>query len=151
MNILWKCDKCKREFVKKKQAHSCVSFPLEKHFKGKLLAEELFTHLKKEIEENIGPLKIESLPCCIHLVSNYTFGAVWAMKDKIRIDFRTNFQIESKRIWKMIQISPNRYLYYFEIKDKKGIDSKLLEWIKEAYLLNKKNRFTSLSPTLRGV
>ncbi len=96
------------------------------------------TDFKKEIEKNVGDLKIESPPCCIHLVSNYTFGAVWPLKDRIRIDFRTNFKIKSKKMWKMIKMSANRYLYYLEIKDRKEIDKELLGWIKKAYYLNKK-------------
>lgn len=137
MAKLWKCPKCKREFKNKNQSHSCVAFPIEKHLKGKELATELFEYLKKEIKKNIGPLKIESLPCCIHLVSNYTFGAVWALKDRIRIDFRLNHKIKSKNLWKEIQISKNRYLYYFDIKSKKEINKELVGWIKEAYNLNK--------------
>jgi len=128
---------CKREFKNKNQAHSCTSFPLEKHFKGKETAKDLFLHLKGEIEKSVGHLKIESPPCCIHFVSNYTFGAVWPMKDKIRIDFRTDFEIKSKRIWKMAKLSANRYLYYLEIKNKKEIDRELLSWIRKAYWLNK--------------
>jgi len=137
MKKLWKCPKCKREFRNKKQVHSCTSFPLEKHFENKQFAKELFLHLKKEIEKSIGSLKIESPPCCIHLVSNYTFGAVWPLKDKIRIDFRMDFKIESKKIWKMVKMSKNRYLYYLEIKDKKEIDKELLGWIEKAYFLNR--------------
>ncbi|MDD5552088.1 MAG: DUF5655 domain-containing protein [Candidatus Pacebacteria bacterium] len=135
---LWKCKKCKREFKKKNQAHSCVVYPIKNHFKNKELAKELFEYFKKEIQKNVGPLKIESLPCCIHLVSNYTFGAVWALKDKIRIDFRVDRKIKSKKIWKMIQMSPGRFLYYFEIYNKKEIDKELLSYVKEAYNLNKK-------------
>jgi hypothetical protein len=138
MAKLWKCAKCKREFAKVNQAHSCVSYPLENHFVSKAFAKELFDYLKEKIEASVGPIKVESLPCCIHFVGSYTFGAVWAMKDKIRIDFRTDFKIESKRIWKMNQISPNRYIYYLELKDKKEIDRELLGWIKKAYELNKK-------------
>jgi hypothetical protein len=138
MNKLWQCKKCKREFAKKGQGHSCVSYPLENHFRGKEYAKELFDFYVEEIKTNIGPVKIESLPCCIHLVGTYGFGAVWAMKDKIRIDFRTDFKIVSKRIWKMNQISPNRFMYYFEIKDKKEIDKELLGWVKKAYDLNQK-------------
>ncbi|OGM08316.1 hypothetical protein A2Z67_01445 [Candidatus Woesebacteria bacterium RBG_13_36_22] len=137
MKPLWKCAKCKREFAKVNQSHSCVSYPLENHFKGKIYAKELFTHLTDKVEKKIGQIKIESLPCCIHFVGSYTFGAVFPMKDKIRIDFRTDFPIKSKRVWKMFQMSPNRYLYYFEIKNKKDIDTELLGWIKKAYGLNK--------------
>ncbi len=138
MNKLWQCPKCKREFKNKNQAHSCTNFPLEKHFENKPYAKELFLHLKREIEKHIGPLKIESPPCCIHFVGSYTFGGVWALKDKLRIDFRLDSEIKNKKIWKMVKMSPNRYLYFVEIKDKKEIDRELLGWIKKAYFLNKK-------------
>jgi hypothetical protein len=112
VNNLWTCPKCKRGFKNKNQVHSCTSFPLEKHFENKPLAKDLFLYLKQEIANKVGPLKIESPPCCIHLVSNFTFGAVWALKDKIRIDFRLDYKIESRRIWKTIQMSANRYFIF---------------------------------------
>lgn len=136
MNKLWGCPKCKREFKNQNQVHSCVNFPLAKHFENKKFAKDLFQDLKNKISKSVGKVKIESPPCCIHLVGNYTFGAVWPMKDRIRIDFRTDFQIKSKRIWKMVKMSANRYLYYLEIRDKKEIDKELIGWIKKAYRLN---------------
>jgi len=137
MKQMWQCPKCKREFAKVRQTHSCTPFPLEKHFANKPFARELFDFLVSEINKKIGKIKIESLPCCIHFVSNYSFGAVWALKDKIRIDFRLDKLIKSKRFWNMIKMSANRYLYYVDIKDKKEIDKELLDWIKGAYKLNK--------------
>jgi hypothetical protein len=136
---LWKCPECHREFAKTNQQHSCKIYPLENHFKNKDYARELFDYLVKKIEKNIGLLKIESLPCCIHLVSNYTFGAVWALRDRIRIDFRISAKIKNNKntkIHKMIQISPNRYLYYLDIIKKQEIDSALLSSLREAYELN---------------
>ena len=85
---MWQCPKCKREFIKKNQSHSCVIYPIEKHFKGKEYSKDLFEKLINAIKKNIGEIKIESLPCCIHLVSSYTFSGVWLLKDKIRLDFR---------------------------------------------------------------
>jgi hypothetical protein len=134
---MWKCEVCKREFLRKNQAHSCVYYPLENHFKNKeKVAKPLFDELIKAIEKNIGPVKIESLPCCIHLVGSYSFGGVWALKDKIKIDFRTNFKIEDPRVLKELKISPTRYMYHLEIKDKTDIDAKLLGWLKIAYNLS---------------
>jgi len=138
MAKMWKCPKCKREFKNKNQAHSCVSYPLENHFKNKDYAEELFEYYKRAIEKSVGPVKVESLPCCVHLVSSYTFGAVWALKDRIRIDFRIGRDFDDPRIYRKLKMSPNRYLYHFDLKDKKAIDKKLLGWVKEAYYLNEK-------------
>ena len=134
---MWTCPKCKREFLKNNQSHSCVLYPLENHFKGKEeIAKPLFAELVNSIEKNIGSLKIESLPCCIHLVSSYTFSGVWAFKDKIRIDFRLNNIISDPRVFKEERMSKNRYLYYLDIKDKEDIDDELIAWLKKSYYLN---------------
>jgi hypothetical protein len=136
---MWQCKKCKREFAKTNQQHSCVIYPLKKHFAGKEeVAKPLFDDLVGKIKKNIGPVKIESLPCCIHLVSSYTFGAVWAMKDRIRIDFRLDENVKGRKFYKKFQMSKNRYLYYLDIKEKKEIDRKLIGWIKKAYNLHGK-------------
>lgn len=136
MSQTWHCPKCKREFAKKNQQHSCVVYPLAKHFENKPLAKELFQCLKARIVADIGPVKVESLPCCIHFVSSYTFGAVWAMKDGIRIDFRVDHPIRSRRFWKTLRISANRYMYYLDAKNNKEIDRALIGWMKEAYSLH---------------
>lgn len=133
---MWQCKKCKREFQKKNQTHSCVVFDIEKHFIGKEKAQELFKYLKEEIIKNVGPIKIESLPCCIHFVGSYTFGACWALKDGIRIDFRLDKEIITKRKFKVNHMSKNRFLYYFDIFEKSEIDNELLNWIKASYKLN---------------
>jgi len=133
---MWQCPKCKREFSKTNQSHSCVEFKIEKHFIGKEHAKELFDYLVEKINKKVGKIKIESLPCCIHLVSNYTFGAVWAFRDSIRIDFRLNHKIETQKLHKLVKMSANRFLYYFDIKDKKEIDNEIIGYYKEAYKLN---------------
>ena len=134
---MWKCSKCKREFQKNNQAHSCNVYSLNQHFIGKEKAKELFDFLKSQIEKKVGSIKIESLPCCIHFVGAYTFGACWALKDKIRIDFRVDHPIKTKREHKINKISANRFLYYFNISKKSEINSELLNWIGESYNLNK--------------
>lgn len=138
MPKLWTCPKCRRLFEKKNQAHSCVSYPLANHFKNKIYAKKLFGYLKQQITKKIGPVKIESLPCCIHLVSAYTFGAVWALRDRIRVDFRADYKIKTHKQHKMIRLSPNRFLYYFDLKSKKDIDAELLGWMKLSYGLHEK-------------
>jgi hypothetical protein len=133
---MWKCPKCKREFAKTKQTHSCRSFPLEKHFENKEYARTLFDEYVKKITKEIGQVKIESLPCCIHLVSDYTFGAVWAMKDRIRIDFRVDHKVENIEPNSEFKMSANRYLYHFDIKEKKDISKEIIELLRESYNLH---------------
>lgn len=132
---MWQCPKCKREFQKKKQSHSCTCYPLENHFEGKERGKELFIDLKIKIVKNIGPVKIESLPCCIHFVSSYTFAACWATKIGINIDFSSEKEIQIKRKHKVNRLSANRYVYYMDISSENEIDSELIGWLKDSYHL----------------
>ena len=138
MKELWTCPKCGRKFEKNNQLHSCNFFLLNKHFENRELAKNLFKKLKKDIHKYVGPFKIESLPCCIHLVSTFTFAAVYALKDRIRIHFTLDHRLESYRIDKCFHVSTNRYSYSIDIENEKEIDEELIRWLKQAYNLRKK-------------
>jgi hypothetical protein len=134
MGSSWKCPKCGREFAKKNQVHSCTVYPLERHFKGKEeIARPLYNKLTANIVRHIGPLKVESLPCCIHLVSNHTFAAIYALKNKIRIHFTLNCELKSYRIVKKTKMSTNRYLHSIDIEKESEIDEEIISWLKQAY------------------
>ena len=134
MGNSWKCPKCGREFAKKRQVHSCTVYPLERHFRGKEeIARPLYNKLIADIVRQIGPLKVESLPCCIRLVSNHTFAAIYALKTKIRIHFTLNCELKSNRIVKKTKMSANRYLHSIDIEKESAIDKEIISWLKQAY------------------
>lgn len=131
--MAWTCSKCGRVFAKVNQSHSCKVFPLENHFKNKPFARELFDYLLTKLK--ILKFSVDSVTCCIHLVSKSTFAAVWALSDGIRIDFRLNFSVKSKRFSNVVKMSANRYLYFVDVKRKDELDGELISWIKESYKL----------------
>ena len=130
---LWTCPKCGRQFERHGQSHSCRPFPLALHFEGKPAGKSLYDQLKKAIKKNIGDFKIESLECCIHFVSTFTFAAVKILKSKIRVDFSLERKIRSKRINQFVQMSAHRYLFVVDIMNEGEIDTELLQWIQEAH------------------
>jgi Domain of unknown function (DUF5655) len=130
---LWKCPKCGRQFERRGQSHSCKPFPLEQHFVGKDTGNALYENFKRSVKKQVGSFKIESLECCIHFVSTFTFAAIKIFKDKIQIDFSLSRKIKSKRINWFVQMSTHRYLYYIDITKEDEIDKELMEWIQEAY------------------
>ena len=136
MKELWTCPKCKRQFEKRNQVHSCNLYPLDNHFKGREeIARPLYEKLREQIEKNIGPFKVESLPCCIHFVSTYTFAAAYALRNKIRIHFTLNHELQNLRIKKSSQMSNNKYLYSVDIEKSEEIDKELISWLRQAYNL----------------
>ena len=134
----WKCPRCGREFERHNQAHSCKIYPLELHFNGKDASKTLYKKLCNEIRKENGPFKVESLECCIHLVSTSTFAAIKILQNKLQIDFSLNHEIKNKRFIKSLKMSEHRFLYLLEIRNEEEIDDELLNWIKEAKELKQK-------------
>jgi hypothetical protein len=131
----WQCPKCKRQFANKNQPHSCVIYPVKKHLvHGTELSRNLYSELLKKLEK-IGPFKIEPLPCCIHFVSQYTFGCCYIMKNKIRLHIVLKEKIKDKRVNKWGKMSTQKYLYEIDIKNEKELDKKLMGWLNKAYYL----------------
>lgn len=130
---LWKCPKCGRQFKRKDQSHSCKTVPLEQHFNGKEKGKLLYEKFSAAVKRRFGSFKVESLECCIHFVSTYTFTAVKIFKDKIVVDFTLEHIIQSKRIKQELQMSANRYLYIIDVLNEEEIDDEIMEWIGEAY------------------
>lgn len=135
--MAWTCPKCKRIFIKEGQQHSHNLLPLEKRFKGKEKARVIYDELVKAIKSKIGPVIVESIPCCIHFVTPkaYTFAGTYVLKDRLKMHFTPGHIIRSPRLSKYTKMAAARYLFEVEIKDRKDIDKELIGWLKEAYHL----------------
>lgn len=132
---MWKCLNCNREFSKIKQMHSCKIYPVSKHFENKEESKKLYKELLKVLKKELGPYKIESLPCCIHVVdkkTNYTYTCVYAIKEGIKLHIGFKKVPNSNRVEKAAKIGVNKYKYRIFIKDKKEIDKELINWLKQA-------------------
>lgn len=129
---LWTCPQCRRQFERQGQSHSCRPFALEQHFINRATSERLYKKLIQDLENQIDSFKIESLECCIHLVSGFTFGAVRIIKNKIRVEFTLSDNIQHDRFYRCVQMSAHRYLYLVDVKTEADIDPELIQWIKDA-------------------
>lgn len=129
---LWTCPKCNRKFQRKGQPHSCRAFPLLQHFKNKPEGKHLYQKLRQATRKEVGPFRVESLECCIHFASAFTFTAVKVFKNKIRVDFSLDRKIKNKRFTQFTPMSVHRYLYGVDVTRETDIDAELIEWIKEA-------------------
>lgn len=138
---LWTCPKCKRKFERQGQSHSCRAYPLAKHFENKAAGKQLYQKLKQAIKKETGTFKVESLECCIHFVSTFTFAAVKIYKDKIQVHFSLSRIIKSGSIIQTTPMSAHRYLYAVDIMKEEDITTALIQWIHEAFdLKNKKTK-----------
>ncbi len=132
---MWTCPNCKRIFERTKQQHSCNTIPLEQHFKNKDLAKELFNYLLNEINTKVGPCKVISIPCCIHLFGDYDFLVALPHKDRLEIRFASIEKITSPRITQSVSLSQKSVKFCLDIKNIDEIDTELLNWIEKSYFL----------------
>lgn len=132
---MWTCKKCGRIFRKTKQPHSCRKVPLESHFKNKNLARELFDILVRKINKDIGPVKIISIPCCVHLFGSYDFLAALPKKHGLEIRFVLDRVVDSSRLKVSVPLSKKTYKNCFLFTSKKEINNEFISWVKESYHL----------------
>lgn len=130
---LWTCPKCGRQFQRKGQSHSCKLFPIQQHFKAKPRGKKLYEVLCREIKKYTGPFKLESLECCIHFTTTFTFAAVHILSDRIRVEFSLEHKITNTRITDCRKLSAHRYLHFIDITQEEDINEELMGWIKEAH------------------
>ena len=97
---LWIGRKCRRQFGKKNQLHSCVSYLVQDHFKGKPLAlKETFDRLIKQARR-LGPVETDAVKSLITLSGQYHFGVVYVLKNSLTIEFVLERKISDERIVK---------------------------------------------------
>lgn len=115
------------ESSRKRTRPTLATFIPWKNTEGKeKIARPLYDKLKASIKENIGPFKVEPLPCCIHSVGTHTFAAVYALRDKIRIHFALDYKLESPRIDRFTRMLANRYLYSIDVEKEDEINRELI-------------------------
>lgn len=132
---MWECPECGRIFNKRGQAHSCRKTPVEEHFRNKQVAHGLFVQLLEVLTRRVGPCKVISLPCCVHLYGEYDFLAALPRKDRLEVRFALDRPLDSPRVKESVQMSRRAYKNCIDIRSASEVDGELLTWLTEAYHL----------------
>ena len=131
---MWQYPKCGRKFKKNNQSHSCRTCTQEEHFQNKDdSVKELYSTLLNVINKRIGVYDIDSIHCCIHLVTQSTFVAIKPQKSDLKIFFLSDKIIKSKRIIKQEIYSVNRINNTIRLSKIDDIDKELIDWLQASY------------------
>lgn len=84
---------------------------------------------------NIGRVKVISLPCCIHLFGKYDFLAALPKKEGLEIRFALKRVIDNPRLKQSVPLSTKFFKNCFEITSEKEIDDEFIGWLEESYHL----------------
>ena len=93
----------------------------------------LLDGLVAAIEAHIGPCRVVSLPCCIHLVAVEDFLAVLPRRDRLEVRFTVPRRIDDPRTVAASPTSRSAYQHRVLLDAAEDIDPVLLGRITEAY------------------
>jgi len=112
------------------------TFSLDSHFTGKnpivrAMYDRLLASLRK-----FGKIIEEPKKTSIHLVNVSALAGVETRKAYILLNIKAEHKISSPRIDKVEQISSKRFHHRLKLSRLSDIDSELLGWLREAYVLS---------------
>jgi hypothetical protein len=114
------------------------NFPLESHFSGKEPSvRAMYDHLLSALRK-FGTVIEEPKKTSIHLVNVSAFAGVQTRGSYILLNIKADHKIESPRIHKGEQISAKRFHNRVKISSVDEIDSELIGWLHEAYVMSGK-------------
>lgn len=107
------------------------------HFVGKdPSVQKIYKKLIKATSR-FGPVKIEPKQTSIHLANRFGFAGIYTRRNYIHLELHLDHKLDSRRVVKVDQASPNRFHHTIKISSVGEVDKELIIWLKDAYNLKK--------------
>ncbi len=130
---LWTCPKCKRRFVNLNQTHSCGSYTVEQHLRGRssnvVSLYEQFVALVKRC----GPVTVVSAKTRIGFQVRMIFSTLSLSKSGLACHVVLSRRLENPRFTRIQSLSPRNHVHYFRIRSVEDLDDEVAGWLREAY------------------
>ncbi len=94
----------------------------------------LYQNLLEELYK-FGEISVEEKRTSLHLKNRAAFAGVHPKKNYFILNIVSSFPIQSHRIVHQEQVSKNRFHNRTKIEKPEDIDSELLGWLKDAFVL----------------
>ncbi len=131
MRPLWVCPRCGKQFVNRNSYHSCLDWPLDRHFEGKPRARELFEAFRAAVE-SLGPAVLVSNKTGIGFMTRVRFAGCQTRKDYLRAGVWLKHRAESPRVLRIDQYGPKDFVHTFEVHDLTDIDEEVMALLRDA-------------------
>ena len=131
---LWTCPRCGKQFVNPNSYHSCLNWPLERHFEGKGNARELFDAFRAAVEST-GPVTLVSNTTSLGFMTRTRFAGCQPRKDYLSAAVWLKRRFSSPKVRRIDQYGPHDFVIRFDIKSPADIDDEVRSLIAEARLV----------------
>ena len=130
----WTCPKCKREFGKLRQSHTCErGMSLDQYFATaqsweRPIFDVVSMHIRKQGDVIIDPIAIGVL-----LKNGPMFAELRSMKKWTAVGFYLGRKLTSSKLSRKVIDHNGKYMHYINVDDSNQIDDEVLDWLTEAY------------------
>lgn len=98
------------------------------------IVRDIYTKLLTELVK-LGQIIEDPKKTSIHLKNKTGFAGIHPRKSYLILNVVSSNPIKSPRIMKQEQVSKSRFHNELKLEDLKDVDSEVITWLKEAYLL----------------
>jgi len=135
MKPLWKCPDCGHQFVTRNIWHSCVIYPLEKHFEGKSPEVIALYHHYVGLIEKFGPVTVEPKKTGISFLVRVRFAGAVLRKKWLEARLWLKHPVEHPRLRQVEKITARDFIHYFRIESVEDMDESFVSFLRGSYAL----------------
>ena len=130
---LWKCPKCRHQFVTRKMSHSCGTYRINDHFKGKdPVARKLFSEFRALVR-TFGAAKVYAQKTRIVFQARARFASVIVRKNRLEIGLWLKRRREHPRLYRIEFYPPTDYVHRIRLGHSSELDRVLAAFVREAF------------------
>jgi Domain of unknown function (DUF5655) len=140
---LWRCPRCKQEFVTRNMPHSCQVRSIEEYFAGTDPAlRDVYEHLLAAVREN-GPVTVNVTKSRVAFQVRGRFAGIdRPRRDHLVASFILTRPNRSERLVRVDYIPPYYYAHRVRLAHPHDVDAELRTWLSEAYRVGQQRHVT---------
>jgi len=131
---MWQCPKCRREFTRRGQPHSCGPYRVDDYLEGKPAAGVALYRLFESLALGIGDVVPAPAKTRIGFQHGRIFAAVNAVREaRIDVHIVTSSPIRGPRIRRVESLGPADHVNHFSIESTSQLDEEVAAWLRAGY------------------
>jgi Domain of unknown function (DUF5655) len=130
----WICPRCDREFVRARQAHTCVpGGTVDDSFAGRPPVQREIYDAVVEHLHNLGPVHADAVKVGVFLKRQSKLAEARPMATGLALSIVLPRWTEHERVTRHMRISGDRIAHMVKLKTVADVDEQILGWLTEAY------------------
>jgi hypothetical protein len=136
---MWTCPDCARTFRSINQGHTCGLSGLLAIFNGRPdVLRQVYDTIETAVK-NFGPVSIDPMKSAVLFKAPSVFMVIKIKKDHLSLQFILRRKMEVFPVSRTLYYTKYKVVHFVELDSLSQVNSQLISWLKESYLVNRVN------------